>query len=387
MKQRGERYAGIAKASMINACHLRNVNNSLGKKTTYACNEIWSISAVVSYKVYKVLLQLLHNRADPWRMVSACLNADHDSGTTSRCQVIYSSESRARSMLNGHPNWSSLGSLDMFPVNKCHFPPSKRASSWRISLLSLATNPRTSFHRIGFTSLHHAVCLWQVILHFDTTRPSPLVVCDIRTGIGTRSARMCALLTMLGDHARCLGWWTANMRWARKVQTARGWGSIRIVGVCDHRWYVLIQGCVWSEWCILLSIAEQRIHLTKNFHELTMSTAIRDLQIRWLTSRKRNTECVIPMLDFTFDCGRSISGGGWGGDFICFCFFLFISGDAFPSVMFTAFHSLVHSWTGRAASMNRFLGRYSSWPVVTNSNNSIFCWWSKCAFRVPVAIN
>jgi hypothetical protein len=50
------------------------------------------------------------------------------------------------------------------------------------------------------------------------------------------------------------------------------------------------------------------------------------------------------MLGFTFDAGISISGGGLGGDFIGVGFFLFISGDCFPSgVTLTLCQSFCHS--------------------------------------------
>ena len=92
-----------------------------------------------------------------------------------------------------------------------------------------------------------------------------------------------------------------------------------------------------------------------------------------LTSRNRKTEGVIPMLGFTLDAGRSISGGGWFGDFIAFAFFLFISGDCFPSGgELRVRHSFCHSCRGLAASRIRVRGMYSSWPVVTNSRSSIF---------------
>jgi hypothetical protein len=106
------------------------------------------------------------------------------------------------------------------------------------------------------------------------------------------------------------------------------------------------------------------------------------------TSRNRNTDGVIPMLGFTLDAGRSISGGGWFGDFNAFAFFLFISGDCFPSGGELALcHSFCHSCNGLAASSIRVRGMYSSCPVVTNSSSSIFCSASKCALRVPLAIN
>jgi hypothetical protein len=42
-------------------------------------------------------------------------------------------------------------------------------------------------------------------------------------------------------------------------------------------------------------------------------------------------------------------------------FFLFISGDCFPSGGALTFcHSFAHSWTGLAASITRLRGRYSS---------------------------
>jgi hypothetical protein len=95
----------------------------------------------------------------------------------------------------------------------------------------------------------------------------------------------------------------------------------------------------------------------------------------------------MPIFDFNLESGRSMSGGGFGGNFSCFCFpFLFVSGDCFPSGgAFTSCHFLPHSCNGLAASTTSFLGRYSSWLVVKNSSHSIFWLESNWALRVPVA--
>jgi hypothetical protein len=94
------------------------------------------------------------------------------------------------------------------------------------------------------------------------------------------------------------------------------------------------------------------------------------------------------MLGFTFDAGRSISGGGTLGDFNGFAFFLFISGDCLLSEGALSFcQSFCHSCNGLAASSTRVRGMYSSWLLVTNSRSSIFWSASKCAFNVPLAIN